>query len=503
VLVTSPAAAAAPSQAIIIEGSITRDDHQTYVAREFEVPEDVQGVSVDFTHDGAAHRTVIDLGLIDPAGFRGWTGSNKNHIDISAFDATPGYRNGPVLSGTWTLLLGVPNIREGVETHYKATVTLHEKYDLSDALHPGDEPIDASARWYRGDLHAHTGHSDGYCLSEKGVSVPCPVHLSVEAGIAAGLDFLAITDHNTLSHHQSLRELQAYYDDILLVPGREITTFYGHANVFGAAGFLDHRIGPTTSRSAEDLLGEVRAQDALISINHPELPSGEDCMGCGWRLTDVDYRSVDSIEVVNGGTWKHLAGTREAEGGIAFWQSLLDRGIRITAVGGSDNHDPKLSRSDRQSPIGIPATVVYAASLTQKELLAGIRSGRVFVDLSGDKGRGVYLSASAGGTSAQMGGNLFVEEGTPVNFEIRLSGGEPGDTLELISGNGKPLQLEDPQIESADAIRTHDLISDGGYDWVRLNVRNRDGRLMLLGNPVYLNANDSAERMPIMLKLVE
>lgn len=486
-LALAPALAGGRGQVIVIEGEIAREDHQTYIAREFEVPEGIEGLSIELVHDGAADRTVIDLGLRDPAGFRGWTGSNKNRIEISAFDSTPGYRNGPILSGTWALLLGVPNAREGVRTRYTATVTLYERYDLAGAL-AGDAARDTAARWYRGDLHAHIGHSDGYCLSSRGVSVPCPVHLTVEAAVQAGLDFLAVTDHNTLSHHQSLRELQPYYDGILLVPGREITTFFGHANVFGAPGFIDHRLGPATGRGAARLLEEVQAQGALISINHPALPSGEECMGCGWRLTDVDFRAVDAIEVINGAAWNYLAGSPEAEGGIAFWQSILDRGVRITAVGGSDNHDPKLTRARGQAAVGMPATVVYARGLAQEDLFAGLRSGRVFVDLSGDAGRAVALSASSGREAAVMGGNLPSAEGTVVRLEIQVTGAEPGDMLELVTTGGRSLPLDDPRLESADETRVHELVSDGGYDWLRVNVRNAEGRLLLLSNPIYLNA---------------
>lgn len=486
-LAALPAFADSPPRDVVLEGSVSRNDHQTYILREFEVPQGIEGITLDFEHDGAKDRTVIDLGLMDPEGFRGWTGSNKSRIEISAFDSTPGYRNGPITGGTWALLLGVPNVREGVETRYKASIKLHEKYDLSDALLPGDEPIDASARWYRGDLHTHTGHSDGYCLSGKRTSVPCPVHLTVEAGVAAGLDFLAITDHNTLSHHQSLRELQPHYDDLLLVPGREITTFFGHANLFGASDHLDHRVGPTTDRSVADLLDDVRDQDALFSINHPTLPSGEACMGCGWRLHDVDFRRVDAIEVINGGSSKYFQGAPEAEEGVAYWQAILDRGLRVTAVGGSDNHDPKLSRDDRQSPVGVPTTVVYANDLSVDGIFAGIRSGRVYVDLSGDADRGVDLSASAGQATADMGGGLSVDRGATVSIEIRILGGEPGDTIELISRNGKRLRLEDPQIRSSDEARSLRYASDGGYDWLRVNLRGSDGKLLLLTNPVYLN----------------
>jgi hypothetical protein len=481
----------ATSQELVIEGSISGDDHQTYIVREFEVPAGIQGIAIAFEHDGAADRTVIDLGLEDPEGFRGWTGSNKNEIKISAFDSTPGYRNGPILAGTWGLLLGVPNAREGVETHYKASITLHEKYKLADALAPGDEPISAGAGWYRGDLHAHTGHSDGYCLSTKNVSVPCPVHLTVEAGVAAGLDFLAVTDHNTLSHHQALRELQPYFDKILLVPGREITTFFGHANMFGVSGFVDHRIGPTTDRSITDLLHEMQGQDGLFSINHPSLPSGEACMGCGWRLDDVDFRSVDSIEVINGGAAKYFQGAPEAEEGIAFWEAILDRGIRITAVGGSDNHDPKLSRDERQSPVGVPATVVYADTLSREGIFAGIRSGRVYVDLAGDADRAVDLTASSGRATASMGGSVPVDQGAEVTLKIKTRGSEPGDTIELISRDG-PLRLEEPEVKSTDETRSHRFVSDGGYNWMRVNVRSSDGKLLLVSNPVYLNVPSEA-----------
>ena len=51
-------------------------------------------------------------------------------------------------------------------------------------------------QWLAGDFHSHTVHSDGV-LSVGGL-----------AALAAsrGLDFLAVTDHNTTSHHAHLPE---------------------------------------------------------------------------------------------------------------------------------------------------------------------------------------------------------------------------------------------------------------------------------------------------------
>jgi len=210
-------------------------------------------------------------------------------------------------------------------------------------------------------------------------------------------------------------------------------------------------------------------------------------MGCGWQLPSVDFRSVDAIEVINGGASKFWHGSSQSERGIEFWQSILDQGIRITAVGGSDNHDPKRTRDARQSPVGVPATVVYADGLTQASLFAGIRSGRVYVDLSGDVRRAIHIKASSAGSTVNMGGNLSVRRGEKVALEIRVVGGSPGDRVVLIAQEGKILTLQDERINSPDETKMYVLESDGGYQWVRANARSADGRLLLLSNPIYFN----------------
>jgi hypothetical protein len=87
-----------------------------------------------------------------------------------------------------------------------------------------------------------------------------------------------------------------------------------------------------------------------------------------------------------------------------------------------------------------------------------------------------------------MGGNLSVGQGAGVGIEIRVRGGEPGDAIELISRNGRRLRLEDPQIKSSDETRRHRFVSNGDYDWVRVNLRDSGGKLLLLSNPIYVNA---------------
>ena len=55
----------------------------------------------------------LDIGLFDPrgtetgsVGFRGWSGSNKLEFVVGEDWATPPYAPGPILPGTWNVLLG-------------------------------------------------------------------------------------------------------------------------------------------------------------------------------------------------------------------------------------------------------------------------------------------------------------------------------------------------------------------------------------------------------------
>ena len=176
----------------------------------------------------------------------------------------------------------------------------------------------------------HTAHSDGQCASQSGQKVPCPVFLTVEAAVRRGLDFIAITDHNATSQYDAMRELQPYFDKVLLIPGREITTFDGHMNIFGTTSYLDFRVGSQGVPDTSTLLRNAGKLGALVSINHPEAPTGELCMGCGWTPKHpVDMKLITAVEAVNGGS--ELEGTY----GISFWDKQLNGGHRLTGVGSS------------------------------------------------------------------------------------------------------------------------------------------------------------------------
>jgi len=469
-------AAAKPD--IVLKGAITGADNGGYKDLPFKVPAGIVRITITFSHTGAAQHTVIDLGLFDNERFRGWSGGDKTTFTVSATDATPSYLPGAIHAGTWRLILGIPNIRKDAKATYEAAIVFTRAGAAPPPSAFSDAPLKQGPNWYRGDLHMHTAQSDGSCDSLSGKKVPCPLFKTLEAAAARGLDFVAVSDHNTISHFNEQRELQPYFDSLLLIPGREITTYRGHANVFGTTDFIDFRLGTKAVPNFAALLGKVEAAHALISINHPKLPSGEVCMGCGWTVPDTDYKRIPAIEIVNGGATALFNNADNPVSGIPFWEALLNKGYRITGIGGSDNHNATASKD----AVGYPSTVVYADNLSDKAILDGIRAGHVFIDTEGSKDGMLDLTATLGRTHAAMGDNLRAPNGESVVFTVQTA---PGANVRIIE-DGKPLAVTFTPGDVA-GVSTFRLTSDGARHWVRAEVRDANNRLLFIGNPVYLN----------------
>lgn len=463
---------------LVLHGSITGKQNQTYVEVPFTVPEGVHRLSVDFSYTGKEHKTTIDLGIADPERFRGNSGGNKSHFTIGESDATPSYLPGKIVPGTWKLMLSVPNIRAAETAEYRAEIRFNSKLEDSSFTM---EPLATGTRWYRGDLHMHTAHSDGSCLSQSGKRVPCPVFLTAQTATQRGLDFIAITDHNTTSQYDAMRELQPYFDRLLLIPGREITTFWGHFNIFGITAPIDYRVVPG-GRDVNAIVRDVRALGGIASINHPLAPHGEVCMGCGWVPRDaVDLKGFSGVEVINGGP--------HALNSSSFWDEQIATGAELTAIGGSDSHNA-LSQPEHGS-IGQPVTVVEARELSVAGILEGIQHGRVFVDLTASHDRSVDMDATAaGGAPAQeavrMGGTLAAPGGGPIHFRVLLKACE-GSTVHIFVDGHESAALPALQAKGADETLNFDWKSDGGRHWVRVEVRDTKDALMLLSNPIYIN----------------
>ncbi|OLF04397.1 hypothetical protein BLA60_41145 [Actinophytocola xinjiangensis] len=269
-------------------------------------------------------------------------------------------------------------------------------------------PAAPGLRWVAADLHAHTLHSDGALTIDELAAL----------AVSAGLDALAVTDHNTVSHHAHLAEAGRRYG-VALVPGQEVTTDLGHANAFGDIGWVDFR-EPATA-----WVRTVAERGGLLSVNHPLAAD------CAWRHPLVERPPLAEV-------WHSTWHAPEWGGPVAWWQAWGD----AVPVGGSDLH-----RVGQGVELGSPTTwvAVDEAASTPDELvtavLDGLAAGRTAV--SRDRSAPVLLPVDGELVAVGAAGALVLGDGRrrPVRSDLDtlapgggVLGGHDGSVLSLASG---------------------------------------------------------------------
>lgn len=472
--------AVAPTGTVTLSGTVTTADKGTYQEHTFDVPAGITRIDIDFAYENRGNGTELEVGLFDTQRFRGTSRFSKDHFHLTEFETTPSYYAGPLPAGTWKLSLGIPSIAAGQSSKWTATIRLTTR---GGPLEGRGLVLRTGAGWYVGDLHAHTLHSDGFgCIDPDAATARgCQPWEVVEAARAQHLDFFAITDHNTTSHHADLATLQEGLTSMLLLHGQELTTFHGHANVYGTSRPIDFRLG-FNGRSMNDVVNDVAREHALLSVNHPGRDTGDSCTGCGWDAPATPWDRIEAMEVVNGGV------VEGRTAGMPFWYARLNDGHRVTAIGGSDDH---AARSPR-GRVGSPSTVIYARELSEAALLDGIRSGRVYVRTRGPEGPQIDLIGATDdtpalqGTVTQMGGVVNVPEGgAPVRLTVRVARAAT-QRVEIVRNGDVIATLRVDAADQRAEELSYTLTMTPGQ-WVHLRVRDAQG-ITAFTNPIYARA---------------
>ena len=166
-------------------------------------------------------------------------------------------------------------------------------------------------------------------------------------------------------------------------------------------------------------------------------------------------------------------------------RGALNKGLRLTGIGGSDNHDADIPRGAR-SAIGGPTTVIHARELSERALLDGIRAGHVFIDAEGTKDRTVEFEAKTDSDTASIGDSIHATASQKVHFNLKmvaLQGAYP----EVIEDGHSTTLIDKTACPEPDETKGFDYISDGQRHWFRVNIRSTNGLLLIIGNPIYLN----------------
>jgi hypothetical protein len=346
---------------ITLEGEVPAGE-ETHFFLPFEVPAGIGEIEV--RHDDLSAANILDWGLDDPAGFRGWGGGNSEPAIVGVDAASRSYLPGPIAPGPWEVVVGKAKVRElparyAVQVTLRAAPTLEPQRERQPYAPP--PPLERGARWYAGDFHVHS--------RESGDARPSIAEV-LEFAAGRGLDFVLLSEHNTTSQLSWYAAAQAAHPDVLLLPGAEFTTYAGHANIIGTTEWVDHRIGVRGATIAA-AIDAVHAQGGLFSINHPLLNVGDLCIGCGWNHP-IDPAAIDAVEIQTG-----------ILPGLPYWEDLVAQGSHAAAVGGSDDHRAGRDLGGLDSPIGTPTTMVYADALSVEAIVRGVRDARTVVKLAG------------------------------------------------------------------------------------------------------------------------
>jgi predicted metal-dependent phosphoesterase TrpH len=179
----------------------------------------------------------------------------------------------------------------------------------------------------------------------------------LEAAAAAGLDAVAVTDHDTIADSLRASDRAPEYG-LLAVPGVEVSTADGHLLALGVTEALEP--GRSLARTAR----EVRERGGVAVVPHPFQRARH---GARADAILAAGRAVDAVEGYNAHT---VVGVRNRQ--ATRFAARHDYPV----TGGSDAHQPSL--------VGRAYTELHVASppdepLAVSDVLDAIRTGRTAV----------------------------------------------------------------------------------------------------------------------------
>lgn len=263
-------------------------------------------------------------------------------------------------------------------------------------------------RWFAADLHHHADQAE---------AVTPPADLA-RAQLAAGLDLLLVSDHDSTVNHAALRRI-AGQRDIPFIPSIELSPSRGHFNAFPLAP-SQHLAIDTSTADVSAIFKEARRQGAIvIQVNHPFIPYGYFAsvdahvapggFNAGFDLVEINATVPDDDAKVLNWLWKH-------------WNA----GEHYYLSGGTDTHDVWNDESGR-----VRTFAHVDGKLTPQSFARALREGHGYVS----RGPLVFPSFMFGATVVGLPG-----EPLDLGFEL---GSVAGLRRAELVGAGKVVQTRD------------------------------------------------------------
>jgi hypothetical protein len=217
--------------------------------------------------------------------------------------------------------------------------------------------FDPAARgWYGADLHHHADQAE---------AVTPPADLA-RSQLAAGLDLLFVSDHDSLANLLPLQRI-AQQRGMAFIPGVELSPSWGHFNAYpidpGKSLAID-----TGTATVDEIFAEARRLGAaIVQVNHPLIAYGYFTSLAAGAAPGGFNPAFDLVEI---------NATESATDEAVFermWQ-FWNEGHRYYLGAGTDTHDVWNLRSGR-----LRAYAHVAGALTTPRYVAALRAGHAYV----------------------------------------------------------------------------------------------------------------------------
>jgi hypothetical protein len=210
--------------------------------------------------------------------------------------------------------------------------------------------IDPRARgWYSADLHHHADQAE---------AVTPPRELA-RSQLAAGLDVLFVSDHDSTANVAALQEI-ARARGVPFIPGIELSPSWGHFNAYPLDPEAKLAIDTSTA-SVGQILEEARRQGAsVVQVNHPFIPYGYFASLAAGVAPGGFNGAFDLIEI-------NASAPQDDAKVLARVWDFWNTGEHYYLSGGSDTHDVWNEESGRVRTYahvdGTPDARQFAAAL--------------------------------------------------------------------------------------------------------------------------------------------
>ncbi len=475
----------------VFEFSINKDVQAVQTAS-FEVPSCYPAISICHNIPNRL-ALVVNIVIEDSRNrvrFQKQLGYSESLIGLGAHneETTIGGIPGVIESGIWTVKIYVATeyvrkyMPEGtvnfvlIITDGAAKITEYlgeEVWSDPDFAYTGydyEKVYKCGRSWYKGDFHAHTRLSDGKdspeCVMEK-------AHLM-------NLDFYTATEHNVM--HTGWPKT-----DVLVLPGVEITTPFGHANLFGLRerpAFIENVMradsGEEFFKVWDNIAHWCEEKEVLFSINHPFLYLWK------WEYMQLPLNKVSCLEIVNDPTYEAVEKAHAKEANqlaIRMSDLLWADGYRICAIGGSDSHNHLNEYYDgatEPSIAGDPATWLPMEWLSAQNISDHLKKCRACVTRYVDA---LELELYAD-DKRLFPGDRMDERVRSVRWQIMLKSNRCVPYL-FAWINGKRVELSLHTEDGACYMGAGELeLPEEEYSWIRFGAESERGGFMMYANPV-------------------